>query len=849
MASNLNLSGICEEIEKRLPSQEAALGKGLLQPFNNTNSGSRKIMQGIQKEQGMQLEKAETPIIMTGYENQFGELSSTFVRSERNLVVIDKIPKYKLGRKIEESNYWVIALDAEHGVIDAIERIDYRHISESYGYKMDSSYVDSLQLGDTIPKGTPYIKSNSYDSANNKCDGVNLSTVYMALAETTEDPIILSQTAAAKFTAPLFDTTQLQINDNDILLNLYGDDANYKTFPDIGESIEKGILCAIRRERKDDEALYAQAWDRLKEMMISDDKYTLKGKIVDINVYCNNPEKLESSAYNQQIAKYYALKLEFCRRVVSSMDELLRKHLTMTHAAEVLYYTSKRVIEGKQYINDKVFNNIVLEIVTMESKELKRGDKITDRYGGKGVVSGIWKDEFMPKYQQTYPDGSVSWVPVDAIYDNSTIVNRENPGQAFECEITEVGCRIVERIATILYQNQIGADYDPFYRDRNQDDMYYNNYGADDAVMRQCENMVYEYLRILNSEFAEEYIYMVNSSAPDIRFEMLNSMTQDGCIYVVIPPISGGMNIDKLRELYDAFPWVDQVPILVPQRGSNGEYRFIPARRKLMPGKKYLYRLKQFAEEKMSAVSLASTNIRSENTKSKANKLHKVVHATTPVRFGEMEFEDLAHMAVELIIQVLMLLSSSPGGRRLHEQLLTGDPFSQDVKLDSDSKSRSVEIINAYLKTIGLKLVFEKVPKKKGNRALREIVAKIPSNHILQEVAHRVPHQLRESIMQVAEERIKHKNKAMKLVPIVDRVPLGLTQAQADELVKNQELIKAADEICQLAAEYNKPGQFKGHESKEDLIKRAINDDPKEKLPVVAQRIVVTRLTQSPKSK
>ena len=58
--------------------------------------------------------------------------------------------------------------------------------------------------------------------------------------------------------------------------------------------------------------------------------------------------------------------------------------------------------------------------------------------------------------------------------------------------------------------------------------------------------------------------------------------------------------------------------ILVPQQGSNGQYRFIKARRKLITGKKYIYRLKQFAEEKHSAVSLASTNIRSENTKSKA---------------------------------------------------------------------------------------------------------------------------------------------------------------------------------------------------------------------------------------
>ena len=46
--TTLRLGKEIEEIEKKLPSQEYTLCKGLKQPFNNTNSGSRKIMQGIQ---------------------------------------------------------------------------------------------------------------------------------------------------------------------------------------------------------------------------------------------------------------------------------------------------------------------------------------------------------------------------------------------------------------------------------------------------------------------------------------------------------------------------------------------------------------------------------------------------------------------------------------------------------------------------------------------------------------------------------------------------------------------------------------------------------------------------------
>ena len=38
----------------------------------------------------------------------------------------------------------------------------------------------------------------------------------------------------------------------------------------------------------------------------------------------------------------------------------------------------------------------------------------------------------------------------------------------------------------------------------------------------------------------------------------------------------------------------------------------------------------------------------------------------------------------------------------------TDNPFIIDIKLDSDSRNRSAEIVNTFLKTIGRRLVFEK---------------------------------------------------------------------------------------------------------------------------------------------
>lgn len=77
-----------------------------------------------------------------------------------------------------------------------------------------------------------------------------------------------------------------------------------------------------------------------------------------------------------------------------------------------------------------------------------------------------------------------------------------------------------------------------------------------------------------------------------------------------------------------------------------------------------------------------------------------------------MEINNMAHIGVDALISNMMIHSLSPQGRRLVEQMYTGDPFKIDIKLDSESKNRSAEIANTYLKTVGRKLVFYKKPKK-----------------------------------------------------------------------------------------------------------------------------------------
>jgi hypothetical protein len=194
---------------------------------------------------------------------------------------------------------------------------------------------------------------------------------------------------------------------------------------------------------------------------------------------------------------------------------------------------------------------------------------------------------------------------------------------------------------------------------------------------------------------------------------LISSFTDVDSIYTAIKPMSENMTIDKIAQLYREFPFAVPGSLYVPMKDSKGNIRCVPTRRNVVDGHIYIYRLKQYAEEKFSVTSLSSTNVRNENSRNKLANSYRAPFTRTPIRFGDMETGDLMHLGPELIVQILMLYSSSPHARRLAESMMTGDPFNVDVKLDDESSNRNAEILAVYLKTKGLRLKFKKVLKEK----------------------------------------------------------------------------------------------------------------------------------------
>lgn len=394
--AKLDLRNAFKDIKFDKPEQ--MLGKGSLMPFNGSNSGSRKLMFGTHLEQRLALCNPEVPYIQTGYENEFGKHSSSFTVADRDYYIVNKIPKFS---NHPDHHFYLIAVDDQDKQITVFEKKTYKHITESYGYVYsNNSAINFADQGMTIPKGSVIMKSNAFDDYNNRMDGRNLLTIYTAREENMEDAIIISESAAKALSSPLIKKVTIQINDNDIPLNLYGDNDNYKIFPDIGEETQHGILCGLRVEKKE-ESLYSLSYNRLRELMISDEKYTVSGRVVDIDVYSNAPDKFIDNAYYGQIHKYYQDQIEMCQKIVDTveidLEGYFEKGYKMDYELQKLYSKCRGALNGQQYYtNGKAFSNIVIEVTLIDEIPVLRGDKVTNRYGGKGVVSKIYPDNMMP---------------------------------------------------------------------------------------------------------------------------------------------------------------------------------------------------------------------------------------------------------------------------------------------------------------------------------------------------------------------------------------------------------------------------------------------------------------------
>ena len=281
-----NLSGKTPRVftvDPDMRIREELVSLHALNPFIPTVSSARSYMFTAHLSQALVIENGEDKILQSGLETQLAQ--NTFSKKFDNDVRIVKvIPRYRGLSKdtvTTITEYTILYIDLETGELDYLD-IPYSHTLHQYfgfKYKTNTELINAMMPGTILPKDTIVADSPNVYGGNTYRYGINANTALMSIPETAEDGVVISKSMAEKLSYKIFETRVVEFGSDSFPLNIYGDDNEYKPFPEIGELInEDSVLMVLRK--------YDQ---ELAPALISKDDVKTYNPMFDTAVYVRGP--------------------------------------------------------------------------------------------------------------------------------------------------------------------------------------------------------------------------------------------------------------------------------------------------------------------------------------------------------------------------------------------------------------------------------------------------------------------------------------------------------------------------------------------------------------------------------
>lgn len=486
------------------------LTTGLLS-YPYQSSGPRQHMFSVHYAQHIMLKSPETPKCFTGWENQFGKYLNSFYNSEKSWEIVAKIIRHS---SFPEISYLLVVRELGTNNYDTINVSHYEKLSDQHGYLRPFTHMDEKRVGNTISKNDFVYKSNSLDEFGNYRYGRNYKVAYLLIPEVKDDAIVMSKSAADSTKFDLITKTELVINKNDILLNIYGDLKDYKCFPNVGEDVSpKGILLATRK--MDKKNLSADFTDMaLNNIYYTDNKFGAHGKVVDIDIKVNDTAELESDLHRQQLFELYNDQLRYNQEIVNVLQPIVnnQNNRTTDRLEQELYNARNYIAPNIKYsCNTGNFEFAHITIYTCETQSLTQAMKTTNRCGGKAVISEIRPDEEMPidEYGRR----------ADAIVSANGVIGRANPQQLFEQNINFTSDMILLKM-------------------------------KEAETPEEAIKIQNDYLTYMSPEWGEYNKSVDKLRTKKERVDYLNALFNDKIgLYMYNPPVNGAIGWDKIKTL------------------------------------------------------------------------------------------------------------------------------------------------------------------------------------------------------------------------------------------------------------------------------------------------------------
>lgn len=464
------------------------MGIGGLITFINHNSASRQVMSTNMTGQSIVNTGNTTRRVMTGAEYEFSRF--TFKQQvPENGTVIATIQKFPAGNvfieHIPENPRTVVLFesvnDYGHRYIDVMDISSYHSLHEKYGFKQKfKPNVDEILAPKSfIAKGTVISDSPNVDEDGNYKYGMDINVAAMSHPVGIEDGFGISESLYYKTAATAYGKRTISVGKSHYLLNIYGDDNNYKPFPGVGDYIRDDRILFASREFNENMNIVDMMPARpgrlsaLRKVNNLFDKrvYAEKpGRVIDITVYRNYSRKSNlPTGMTDWLDKWHQLNANFYSCIIREYVKLTKRYpngFEISPQLETLLIEAYSFNMNSGYYNNSGDRNENL-VRTLNGQPLDEysiqityeyqvhpfiGAKFSGTAGDKGVNVRIIKDEHMPIDK----DGNRA----DIIVDDFSVIKRMIASRPHEQYYGACAIKVEKNLRKILAEQGYEAAWE-----------------------------------------------------------------------------------------------------------------------------------------------------------------------------------------------------------------------------------------------------------------------------------------------------------------------------------------------------------------------------------------------------
>jgi len=454
-----------------------------LVPFCEHDDQTRLQMASSQMRQAIMLKKFEQPMIRSGNEHLYTDITKFIKRVKKDGEVV-YIGNQHIIVQYEDNE--VEIFDIEYRKI-YVENMDFMNIYVNHG--------DKVKAGDIIAESN-FCKDGKINIGRNL-----LTAVMPHYGNNYEDGIVISKRLVDEgiFTSVHYKDLSYILPPNKVLLSLSPDKNIYKPVPIKMEKVKKGTPYSIIK----DMSPYDFCAPFNESILLNADKNFI---ITDINLYINEWNE-EIPEYNEWIKKI----IEKQKDDEKSIQNILHDHLDKTSAETYIRDNNLNRFShvGKFKNKGEKINGIFVELFGVHFRQIKVGDKIANRHGNKGVISCIVNHEEMPQIE----DGR----HVDICINPLGIISRMNIGQLFELQLSESLCDLKKKLLEMIINNETSETINKYLLDYikiidcTKDNWYYKQFK--EQLLEEINTDFINNLTLIQAPFESASIEKLNEAS------------------------------------------------------------------------------------------------------------------------------------------------------------------------------------------------------------------------------------------------------------------------------------------------------------------------------------------------